>query len=258
MSSHPLNYDKIASEYDRRYDNLPLQDRGKALLALAGRLRPRRVLEAGCGTGHWLAAMHSVAPHLFGLDLSQGMLNQARKRGAGLGLVRGTAVQLPFRQEQFDLIVCIDAIHHFSHPRGFIAEAFRALRPGGALAILYGDPRHGVWYVYSYFENVYAADLARFPVREELVEWMTAAGFEQVDLQTVEEVKELCEGRRILENPFLRKNSCSQLALLSDEAYQAGIAGIENALREAEARGEKLSFRTELSICMAVAYKHSA
>lgn len=57
------------------------------------------------------------------------------------------------------------------------------------------------------------------------------------------------------DDPFLRGNSCSQLALLSDHAYQDGIGKIANAVRVAESRGERLIFSTELFIYMLVGIK---
>jgi ubiquinone/menaquinone biosynthesis C-methylase UbiE len=254
MSIARVNYDELAPEYDRRY-GAELRDRGKALLELAGRLEVGPVLEVGCGTGYWLAALASVTPQLYGLDPSEGMLKQAAARAARLRLVRGMATRLPFGRDQFDLVFCVDAIHHFGEPHAFIAEAFRVLRPGGALAIVGSDPRGDRWYVYDYFAGVYDTDLTRFPSRESLVQWMNAEGYRRVDLRAVEQVTGVHSGRQVLEDPFLRKNSCSQLALLSDAAYQAGIGRIENALREAEQRGEILGFRTELSIHLLVGYK---
>ncbi|MBI5031400.1 MAG: class I SAM-dependent methyltransferase [Chloroflexi bacterium] len=254
MKSNRVNYDEISPEYDRRY-SATLPNRGKALIELVSRHRAKRILEVGCGTGYWLAALHSVAPHLYGLDLSTGMLTQAQKRDASLRLVHGVATQLPFDRGWFDFVFCVDAIHHFGEPRDFIAEAFRILRPEGIFAIVGSDPRCDRWYVYDYFEGVYATDWARFPSCGTLVEWVSAEGFNRAESKNVEHIQDFHYGRNVLDDPFLRKNSCSQLALLSNNAYQTGIAKIETALRNAESRGATLIFRTELFIHMLVGYK---
>jgi SAM-dependent methyltransferase len=49
-----LNYDSIAASYDRRYLVNDYSGVGDALLAFVGRDLRGRVLEVGCGTGHWL------------------------------------------------------------------------------------------------------------------------------------------------------------------------------------------------------------
>ena len=59
-------------------------------------------------------------------------------------------------------------------------------------------------------------------------------------------------GREVLDDPFLRKDSTSQLVLLSDEAYAAGLRRIEAALTEAEAVGRALIFPDDISIAMLV------
>ncbi len=79
---------------------------------------------------------------------------------------------------------------------------------------------------------------------------MAEAGFRQIDLQDVERIVEVKRGRKVLADPFLPKHSSSRLALLSEEAYQAGLQRIEAAIREAEARGETAAFHTDIRIEM--------
>ncbi len=62
-------------------------------------------------------------------------------------------------------------------------------------------------------------------------------------------------GRAVLADPFLRQDAVSQLALLSAEAYAAGLRRIEGALAEAEEAGEVLVFPDDLSLAMLTAYK---
>ncbi len=252
MSNIQVDYDRIASSYNMRFADGGLQGVAAALRALAQGLGAARILEVGCGTGHWLAGLLALTGRLYGLDLSAGMLAQAQQRPERLHLARGRAGQLPFPDASFDLVCCINALHHFQRPRVFVFEARRLLRPGGALAVAGMDPRRlrNRWYVYDYFEGTHETDLARFPSWGTVLDWLVAAGFERVEWQPVEQILDQKMGRAILADPFVQKHACSQLALLSDEAYAAGLERIEAAVAAAEVQGETLTFHTDLLLAM--------
>lgn len=267
-----VDYDRISSGYDRRFAHGGTPGVAATLQGLAGELGAERILEVGCGTGHWLAGLRSIhlpsassglsqsqptssgqtAPALYGLDLSAGMLRQARRHQGPLHLVWGRAGRLPFPGGRLDLVYCVNALHHFDEPLAFVHEAWRLLRPGGALAIVGSDPRtrQDGWYVYDYFPGTYEVDLARFPSWDTVQDWMARAGFDQVAWQPVEEIHGTKVGRVVLDDPFLQKDAVSQLSLLSDEAYAAGLRRIEAALAAAEAAGEGLTFATDLTLAM--------
>jgi hypothetical protein len=81
---------------------------------------------------------------------------------------------------------------------------------------------------------------------------MVEEGLGDVACQQVERIRGQRVGREVLDDPFLQKDACSQLTLLSDGRYAAGIRRIEQALRKAERAGETLTFATDLSIAMVV------
>jgi ubiquinone/menaquinone biosynthesis C-methylase UbiE len=181
-----VNYDAIASTYNLRFAE---KRRSGTLLALEGLLQvsgAERVLEVGCGTGHWLEGLCSPARRAVDLDFSAGMLAQTHHRENAVDFVQGRAEELPFPAGSFDLVYCVNAIHHFQRQSDFIGRARRVLRLGGALAVL--------------------------------------------------------------DDPFLAKNACSQLALLSDQAYAVGLGRIRQALAEAEAQGKTLIFQNTIRI----------
>lgn len=157
---------------------------------------------------------------------------------------------MPFPVAAFNLVFCVNALHHFSDPKGFVGEAHRSLRPGGVLAVVGSDPHdgHDAWYVYDYFAGTLHTDLLRFPPSDDIKGWMMATGFADVERHWVERIVDSKLGRDVLNDPFLKKDACSQLALLSDEAYAAGLQGIEEALKEAEAAGETLVFPVDIHI----------
>jgi len=252
MSGKTIDYDQLAPTYDRRFQANGLRGTTIALLALARKLGAERILEVGCGTGRWLFDLRPAADQLYGLDLSIGMLERARSRDGRLRLVRGRASQLPFPPATFDLVYCVNAIHHFYAQKAFVSEAHRLLRRGGALAVVGMDPhgRQDSWYVYSFFAGTYETDLLRFPSWGMVLDWTVQTGFEDVSWQVVEQIEDPKIGWQVLGDPFLQKDACSQLALLSDEEYAAGLQRIRQSLEVAEAANEELVFASEIQLGM--------
>ena len=132
-------YDAIAGHSEQRYVQVGLQRLG----AQAG----ERILEIGFGTGHAILALaHRVARSgkVYGLDISEGMLNVTQKkvRQAGLSdrveLRRGDATQLPFKDGFFDAVFMSFALELFDTGEipTVLQECKRVLRSGGRLAVV--------------------------------------------------------------------------------------------------------------------------
>lgn len=257
MNSLKLNYDQIASQYNQRYPASQTWERGQALLELAGQVNPKTILEVGSGTGFWLNLLNQTSAAMYGLDYSMGMLQQAKGQPAPLHLSRGLGTQLPYRSAAFDLLYCVDAIHHFGDHRAFILEAYRLLKPGGALAIIGHDPHEGSsnWYIYDYFDHVYDTDLRRYPSGNSVLTWMEQAGFHSVTSQIAEKIQNVHVGEAVLNDPFLKHNATSQLALQDEQTYEAGLERIKKALDAAKESGEKILFRSDIHVKMFLGYK---
>ena len=257
-SNKPVNYDRIATTYNDRYRVNWLAGIERGLLSFARNLKARRVLDVGCGTGRWLNSISTVADGIFGLDLSSGMLAQAHKDNPNLLLTQGRAGSLPFVDQSFDLVYCINALHHFEEPQDFISETWSLLKPGGCLGIIGQIPqdKRNRWYVYDYFEGTYEADLMRFQPWDTVMGWMDLIGYKEIQWNPVETIIDHKFGRDVLKDPFIKKNAVSQLAILSDQAYMRGIERIWEAIKEAEAVGDNLIFQTELRLDMLTGTKN--
>jgi SAM-dependent methyltransferase len=103
----------------------------------------RRVLDLGCGIGRMLPALSRSCALAVGVDVSAGMLAEARRRcGASpnLLLVRSSGRDLAmFADGSFDLVLAVDSfpyLHLSEIAEPIFAEAARLLAPGGHLAIL--------------------------------------------------------------------------------------------------------------------------
>ncbi|MFZ0905696.1 MAG: methyltransferase domain-containing protein [Mycobacterium sp.] len=95
-----------------------------------------RVADIACGTGI-LADRIERELHpgeVYGLDMSQGMLKQARARSTGVRWLRGPAEQLPFDDGTLDAVVTTSAFHFFDQPAA-LREFHRVLSSGGLVAV---------------------------------------------------------------------------------------------------------------------------
>lgn len=250
-----VDYDQVSAVYDRRYQAGGPAGIAESLRGLAGQTQGRRMLEVGCGTGHWLARLPAGGIRC-GLDCSARMLDKARERDSSLDLVRGTAGRLPFGRGAFDFVFCVHALHHFDDPAAFIRQARRVIRPGGALAIAGMDPQteQDEWYLYDYFPGTRETDRGRYPSGDMILHWMEAAGFVRGERRLAARIEHDWVGSQVLKDPILQKHGTSQLALLIEEAFNEGMARIGEALWSAEGSSEEIVFRTRIALPIVIGF----
>ncbi|MBK8029089.1 MAG: class I SAM-dependent methyltransferase [Chloroflexi bacterium] len=248
------SYNRVSGGYNGRYEQNPLPGVAATLRDLVAQTGARRVLEVGCGTGHWLETLAPDLDLIVGLDPSTGMLTQAQARPGQIDLVQGRDDALPFADGSFDLVYVVNALHHFNDKPGFPAAVKRLLRPGGALALIGHDVPSalGHWTIYEYFPETIDLDRARYPLWSDVQAWMTAAGYSVQPLGVAEQIHKEYRGRTVLSDHFMQRGGTSQLFLLTDAQYQAGIDRITRAIEEAESRSEEAIFRTDIQLYVAV------
>ena len=227
------DYKKIAPTYNSRYTGNYLVNIENEIKNIISSNAYKNTLEAGCGTGRWISSLKDENTKIFGLDYSFEMLKISSKDGQSLNLINADAVHIPFKNNFFDLIFCVNAIHHFPDKEKFLSECKRTLTSRGMLAVFSVDPHIDKnWYVYDYFDTVYENDLKRFPSTEFLKEMLIAENFMDIEVKIAEEIYHQRIGKDVLNDPFLKKHHCSQLANLSDEKYKKGISKIKNKIRQ--------------------------
>ncbi|MBN1136606.1 MAG: methyltransferase domain-containing protein [Anaerolineae bacterium] len=110
---------------------------------LAGVERPL-LLDVATGTGRVPLALARnrflvAGGQIVGLDLSWGMLRQARTKlrdyGEQVGLIWQDASRLPFDDGAFDAVTCLEAMEFLPSPREALTEMVRVLAPGGLLMV---------------------------------------------------------------------------------------------------------------------------
>ena len=126
-------------EFYERYMVPPIFEPYAADMASRARLRgPARVLEVAAGTGVVTRAHANALPpgtSIVATNLNQAMLDHAATVGTSrpVNWRQADAMQLPFPDEAFDLIVCQFGVMFFPDKGQAFAQARRVLRPGGTL-----------------------------------------------------------------------------------------------------------------------------
>ena len=241
-----VDYDRIASAYDRRYRDGEPPGLAAFIREHGAHAGDRPVLDVGCGTGRWTQEVMAPGRRAVGLDPSTAMLARARERVPEAALVRGRAESLPFASGHFGAVVCVYVIHHLDEPARFVADAARVLDEGGTLSVLALAPHDGrdVWYLYDHFDGMREADCARYPPTSLIQDWMAAAGLIDIGVEVAARIQGLARGAAVFDDPILTRQGTCQLSLLDDQEFAQGL----DRIRGEAARGDAASFRTDLRI----------
>jgi ubiquinone/menaquinone biosynthesis C-methylase UbiE len=195
------DYDSFAEGYAASNENSLVNAyyEQPAMLALAGDVNGRRVLDAGCGSGALLKALRDQGGIVTGIDKSAGMLELARRRlgdddSADLQVAE-LGSPLPFPDEMFDDVTASLVLHYLEDWRPALTELRRVLKPAGRLLVSVNHPfAENLWHrqvglepdyfaTYSYVTEWTAGDqsaLLRFWNRplHAMTDAFTAAGFQ--------------------------------------------------------------------------------
>jgi ubiquinone/menaquinone biosynthesis C-methylase UbiE len=101
-----------------------------------------RVADIACGTGILADRIRDELhpDEVYGVDMSDGMLAQAKARSADVQWRKGPAEHLPFEDGVLDAVVTTSAFHFFDQPAA-LREFHRVLVPGGLVAVATLSPR---------------------------------------------------------------------------------------------------------------------
>lgn len=130
---------------------------------------PLRILDVGCGTGANIK-MLSQFGEAEGVDVSDDALEFCRKKG--LKVEKGTAEELPYADESFDLTTALDVIEHLDDDVAGLKEMYRVTRKGGR-SLIFVPAFMWLWGVQD--------DISHHRIRytkRQIVDRLKAAGYE--------------------------------------------------------------------------------
>lgn len=141
----PLPGISEAQDYEAYYTaaNLTLPEfidrRLDEIVATLERYRENnRVLDVGCGSGSFLAAVARNNWEAFGVEISQ--TASAHVRGRGLEVFCGELAEANYPDGHFDVVIASELLEHVADPGAMLKEIARVLRPGG---LLWATTPHG-------------------------------------------------------------------------------------------------------------------
>jgi ubiquinone/menaquinone biosynthesis C-methylase UbiE len=173
------------ARYDDELWELVPEDPGPPpahVVEFVGSLAPAdRALDLGIGDGRVAVAIETA--RLVGADVSQVAMDRARTRlpEAELVLVEPDA-PLPFGDNEFDLVTCIETLEHIRDVQLALSEIRRVLRPGGRLALT--TPASARWRVlFRGVEHPFSPHIRAF-TRRSLRTTLETMGFQIAELET--------------------------------------------------------------------------
>ena len=204
MSSYE-DYSKTSTSYDTTRPPQGLEVIREALSTNAVPLRTQVLLDAGCGTGQYTAALIGDVAQITAIDLNEDMLRTAKEKlrgetGSGRLVFHQASLEaLPIDAQSVDAIMINQVLHHVAddpdkHWPGYqrvFSEFARVLRPGGMIVInscSHAQLRNGFWF-YQLIPNAIEHICRRTCDPAVIAELLQAAGFSQtrhtVDLEIV-------------------------------------------------------------------------
>jgi ubiquinone/menaquinone biosynthesis C-methylase UbiE len=154
------NYSKTSPQYDTTRVGVGIDFMIEAFSSV-GEISGLQVLDAGCGTGNYIAACRKRVRNIVGVELNQGMIDQVERKfhdDLNVTIKQGNLLDIPCDPNQFDAATCNQVVHHlvdmgsddrFSGIQDFFNEVFRVLRPGGVFVLNFSTPEqteNGFWW----------------------------------------------------------------------------------------------------------------
>lgn len=131
-------FDSVAARYDLTNDVTSLGQVRMWREVTCRAVDPRpgtRVLDLAAGTGTSSATYARRGAHVVALDLSEGMIEEGRRRHPDIEFVVGDATALPFEDDSFDAVTISYGLRNVQDPAAALREMARVTRPGGRLVV---------------------------------------------------------------------------------------------------------------------------
>jgi ubiquinone/menaquinone biosynthesis C-methylase UbiE len=137
--ANPFNDPIVAQSYEGWFEtpagSVIDQEEAKLITSMVPAGDGNKLLDVGCGTGHFARLMAKLGYDVYGLDVSAAMLVEAKKRGGGRYFL-GDAGELPHRDASFYAASAFTLLEFVDDPEGVISEMIRVSKKIVVVAFL--------------------------------------------------------------------------------------------------------------------------
>jgi ubiquinone/menaquinone biosynthesis C-methylase UbiE len=129
-------FDKMATKYENHYYGSQSRILYKKVKLKIEKFKNEFILDLGCGKGLFLEILKDYKSKLYGADISPEMIKYAKERIGNYAEFKvADSENLPWRDNVFDIIVCILSFHHYPSPEKSLEEMKRVLKNNGHITI---------------------------------------------------------------------------------------------------------------------------
>ena len=97
----------------------------------------KKILDAGCGKGRFCRKIKDAGfKNVVGAEPAERILNIAREKNKDIIFYQASCTNLPFKDSEFDYVICIEVLEHIPDTKKALAEMARILKPGGEILII--------------------------------------------------------------------------------------------------------------------------
>lgn len=194
------SFDKQAYAYDTSdYSKYPRECYPFVMEALKG-IKFKNILDLGCGTGAILEQINNTYTfaELYGIDLSEKMIEQAKQRlDSKAVLSTGDAENLPYEENSFDLVCCVESFHHYPNPRKALSEIRRILKQDGTFLLCDTWSKRPVRQIMNFFIRFSDDGDVHIYSKREIINLLAEADFKSISWRKITNHAYLCSSQKL-------------------------------------------------------------
>ncbi|MCG2579800.1 MAG: methyltransferase domain-containing protein [Marinobacter sp.] len=136
------NHKDVREYYDKVYYKELISPHGRPSRHLQGLVeklalkKSDRILDVACGSGEWLRVAQESVSEVAGIDISEKAIEACRKVMPDGRFSTGPAEELPYADNEFDVVTCLGSLEHFLDQQGALEEILRVAKQDARILIL--------------------------------------------------------------------------------------------------------------------------